>query len=144
MSEPLANCTINFETPASTCPNNTPQCGASFAGGGGCRVIFVPFCYSSGSFSYEVTPASPLTITLGGDLNKLSVFLSGQDGGGGSMTFFDVDGVEVDTPIMAMGDCAVAMPDSQTVTFSRAVRRIEVVATTLIAIWIDDFHVNPP
>lgn len=143
MLEPLPDCRIDFE---SNCPSaNAPQCGASFSGGGGCRVIGIGACYSSGIFSYEATPALPLTIMLDGNLNKLTVFFSGQDGGGGTMTFFDVDGVDVDTPIMALGDCATfVMPDSQTVTFSRPVRRIEVAATSPVAIWIDDFHVNPP
>jgi cysteine-rich repeat protein len=141
-NEPLADCTIAFEA---GCPDAGAQCGASFAGGGTCEFIGAPFCYSSGLRSYRVAPAtSPLIITLDGDVDKLTVFFSGRIGGGGTMSFFDCQGLEVDSPINALGDCSLAMPSLQTVTFSRSVRSIEVLATGPGDVWIDDFHVNPP
>jgi cysteine-rich repeat protein len=139
-SEPLADCNIDFE---STCPDLAPQCGADFTGGSSCQVIGVLNCYSSGLFSFAVDPLAPLTITLNGDLNSLSVFLSGYLGSSGTMTFFDCNGAQVDSPLSSLGDCSVAMPAIQNVTFSRPVQLIEVTATGN-TVWIDDFHVNPP
>jgi glucose/arabinose dehydrogenase len=140
-AEPLPDCNIDME---SLCPDdNAPLCGAAFDGGESCQVIGVGACYSSGAFSYRVRSGEPLTITLDGDLNSLDVFFSGHQASTGTMTFFDADDQEVDSPLASLGDCAVSMPDMLFVEFSRPVRRIEVECTGSGSVWIDDFHVNP-
>ena len=47
----LPNCTITFDD---TCPDVTPECGATFVGGDSCVVEGVGNCYSSGIYSYKV------------------------------------------------------------------------------------------
>ncbi len=139
----LPECTIDFEA---TCPDAATVCGASFSGGNSCAFELLMFCYSSGFFSYKVTPISPLRITLGDDLVSLELFFTHQGGAAsGEMRFFDspVGGSEVGSPLMTNGDCLVVMHPLQTVSFCTPVRRIEVTATGG-AVWIDDFHVNPP
>ncbi|MEE9293479.1 MAG: DUF4215 domain-containing protein [Phycisphaerae bacterium] len=132
-------CNITFD---GTCPNMTPLCGADFVGSGGCIFAMLTNCYSSGLRSFKVTAAMPLTINLSGDLLKLRVFFAGQGLGTGTMTFFDISAVQVDSPISTNGNCLVLpMPQKQLVTFSRAVRKIEVIASGTV--WIDDFTVNP-
>ncbi len=141
----LPNCNIDFEV---SCPDLAPVCGASFSGGNSCAFEFLFFCYSSGLFSYKITPPSPLTITLSGDLNSLRLFFVHQGAGAsGEMRFFDavLGGNEVGLPLATNGDCLVVMHPLQLVEFTTPVRRIEVTATgaLLTAVWIDDFHVNP-
>ena len=144
----LPECTIDFEV---MCPAiAVPVCGAEFAGGNGCAFEGLAFCYSSGLFSYKVTPSvGTLTITLADDLNSLEVFFTHQGPlVTGTMRFFDatVGGSEILPPLMTNGDCLLGMLTSQFITFSTPVRRIEVTATggALNAVWIDDFHVNGP
>ena len=71
----LPNCTINFDD---TCPDVSPECGATFSGGDGCNVIGEANCYSTGAFSYQVAQGGGLTITLSDDLNSVSVFFAHQ------------------------------------------------------------------
>ncbi len=141
----LPECTIDFELPP--CPDAAPVCGASFSGGSSCLFEGLKFCYSSGFFAYKVTPAAPLTITLSGNLTSLELFFSHQGAASGEMRFFDavVGGNEVGPPLATNGDCLVAMPPMQLLSFPTAVRRIEVTASgrAFTAVWIDDFHVNP-
>ncbi len=139
----LPNCTINFDD---TCPDVTPECGATLSGGDGCNIIGEESCYSSGFFSYQVGQAGNLTITLSDELTSLSVFFAHQvAGGAGSMTFLDSAGQEVDAPITTNGPCDPGpMPATQVVFFSRPVRTIEVDNTGDDNIWIDTFEVNPP
>ena len=117
------------------------------SGGDGCLFEGLEFCYSSGFFAYKVTPAAPLTITLSGNLTSLELFFSHQGAASGEMRFFDavVGGNEVGTPLATNGDCLVAMPPMQLLSFPTPVRRIEVTASggRFDAVWIDDFHVNP-
>ncbi len=137
----LPNCSINFD---SSCPDVTPECGATFNGGDSCVVEGLTGCYSSGAFSYKVTPSSPLTITLSDDLNNLSVFFAHQAAAGaGTMTFFDASGQPVGTPLTTNGPCESGpMPPKQMQCLSSPVRRIGVTASGG-AVWIDDFEVNP-
>ena len=143
----LPDCTIDFELPP--CPDAAAVCGASFSGGSSCLFEGLLFCYSSGLFSYKITPATSLmTITLADDLNKLELFFTHQGfGASGEMRFFDsvVGGIEILPPLATNGDCLVVMHPLQSVEFTTPVRRIEVTATggALTAVWIDDFHVNP-
>ena len=139
----LPNCTINFDD---TCPDVSPECGATFSGGDGCNVIGKANCYSSGVFSYQVGQRGSLTITLSDDLTSLSVFFAHQvTGGAGGMTFLDSGGQEVDAPITTNGPCDPGpMPATQVVFFSRPVRTIEVDNAGDDNIWIDTFEVNPP
>ena len=144
----LPECTIDFEV---MCPAiAVPVCGAEFAGGNGCAFKGLAFCYSSGLFSYKVTPSvGTLTITLADDLNSLEVFFTHQGPlVTGTMRFFDavVGGNEILPPFLTNGDCLVAMHPKQFRSFSTPVRRIEVTATggPLHAVWIDDFRVNAP
>jgi len=138
---PLPTCTIDFEV---GCPDTSPQCGASFAGGTGCRIAGLPFCYSTGVFGYEIGPGDVTTITLDGELLTLDVFFASGGPGQGTMTFFDAAGDPVDAPIFTNGDCAAAMPPSQQLSFSRAVRTIVVENDGPSNIYIDTFIVNPP
>ncbi len=134
-------CAIDMESPA--CPDSATACGADFAGGSGCIVAGLGNCYQSGIRGYGVPAGMTLNIDLNADLLKLDVFFANETGGSGTMTFFDATDVQVDAPIMTNGDCANGpMPPPQIVTFSSAVRRIEVTATGA-RVWIDDFTVNP-
>ena len=143
----LPDCNIDFDLPP--CPDAATVCGASFSGGSSCLFEGLLFCYSSGLFSYKITPTtSPLTITLDDDLNRLELFFTHQGAGAsGEMRFFDsvLGGNEVGLPLATNGDCLVVMHPLQSVEFTTPVRRIEVTATgaLLTAVWIDDFHVNP-
>ena len=121
----LPDCTIDFE---GTCPDTVGQCGASFAGGNGCVVAGLPFCYSCGVFGYEVPPGETLTIDLEGKVAKLEVFFAAAGPGSGQMTFLDAEGFPVDSPITTNGDCSAAMPPLQVVSFSRPVRNVVVEA----------------
>ena len=138
----LPDCTIDFEA---GCPDGAPICGASFSGGNSCAFEGLEFCYSSGFFSYKITPGFPLTITLSADLIALDVFFVAEGAVSGEMRFFDaeVGGNEVLPPLSTNGDCLLGMPDMQLVGFATPVRRIEVTATGG-TIWIDDFRTNPP
>jgi hypothetical protein len=136
----LPACIIDFET---GCPDAGAQCGASFAGGTGCRIAGLPFCYSTGVFAYEIGPAATTTITLDGDLWSLDVFFASGGPGQGSMTFFDAAGDQVDAPLLTNGDCSLAMPLPQRVNFSRPVRRIVVENGGPSNIYVDTFSINP-
>lgn len=140
----LPDCTIDFE---GACPNAGAQCGASFSGGGGCIFAGLPFCYSSGLRSYQVTQASPVTITLSDSISRLDVFFSEQGTAAGAMRFFDAvaGGNEVGSPLITNGNCLSFMPDMQLVSFLAPVRRIEVEVTSASGtVWIDDLRLNPP
>lgn len=139
----LPNCAIRFDD---SCPDDAPECGATFTGGEGCIVIGVPNCYSSGAFSYQIFQGDALTIVLADDLDGLSVFFAHQSAGGsGQMRFLDVSGGQVDAPLQSGGPCdSGSMPPTQVLFFSRAVRAIEVDNTGQGNLWLDTFEVNPP
>ncbi len=141
LGQPLPNCNIEFDD---SCPDASPECGATFSGGESCVVEGLGDCYSSGNFGFKVTPAAPLTITLAGDLVGLRVFFAHQGAASGTMRVFDaqVGGNEVGSPLHTNGDCLLFMPSLQSLPFCSAVRRIEVTAVGG-TVWIDDFHVNP-
>ncbi len=136
---PLPPCTIEFDT---ACPNADEICGALFTGGSGCVIDFLPFCYSSGLFSYRIDPGSLLTISLSGDLVSLEVFFANITGSSGEMHFFNADEVEIGTPLVTNGECEVFMPKIQSRVFDEPVRFIEVSATGG-RVYIDDFSINP-
>ncbi len=137
---PLPPCTIDFEPPS--CPNQGEICGAMFAGGSGCVIDFLPFCYSSGKFSYRVDPNTPASISLLGDLVSLDVFFANVVGSSGEMHFFNADNVEIGTPMITNGECEVFMPKIQSRVFDEPVHFIEVSATGG-QVYIDDFSINP-
>lgn len=128
-------CIITFDF---ACPNVGEICGATFNGGGGCVTAFEPGCYSTGSFSYSVSDASPLTIELSDDLIELNVFFVNVGAASGEMRFFNGCGEEVGTPMETNGDCTFIMPDPQAQVFEEGVRTIEVTATGGI-VYIDTF-----
>ena len=97
---PLPPCTIDFD---GSCPNPDEICGAIFAGGRGCVFDGLPFCYSSGLFSYRVDPKFPASISLLGDLIALDVFFANVVGSSGQMCFFNADKVEIGTPMLTNG-----------------------------------------
>ena len=136
---PLPPCTIDFEA---ACPNQGELCGALFDGGTGCVIDFLPFCYSSGMFSYRIDPGSPLTISLSGDLVSLEVFFANVTGSSGEMHFFNADKIEIGTPMDTNGECDEFMPKIQSRVFDEPVRFIEVSATGG-QVYIDDFSINP-
>ncbi len=139
--DPLPDCQINFDA---TCPNVTPECGASFSGGNSCAVAGLPFCYDTGVFSYQVLPTQTLTISFSGDVVKLDLFFGGGGPGGGQMLFFGESDQPVGSALTTNGDCSVAMPPKQIRSFAVPVRRIEVTATGGNAVYIDSLRVNPP
>jgi hypothetical protein len=139
----LVDCTIDFE---GACPNGGAVCGASFSGGGGCQFQALADCYSSGLRSYQVTDASPVTVTLSGSLIRLEVFFAAEGPTfSGEMRFFDatVGGNEVGSPLTTNGNCLANEPQKQTISFLAGVRRIEATSTGG-EVWIDDFRTNPP
>ena len=135
---PLAECTLEFDN---ACPDIEELCGATFVGGTGCVVDFLPFCYSSGEFSYRIDPGLDLTILLSGDVLELEVFFANVEGSSGEMRFFNARDKEIGTPIPTNGDCGIGMPPFQDRTFAEGVRRIEVTATGG-QVYIDTFHIN--
>ncbi len=139
----LPNCTVDFDV---TCPDSAPECGTTFVGGDGCKIIGQEFCYSSGFFSYRVGQGGSLTIMLSDDLNSVSVFFAHQVAdGAGTMRFLSATGQQVDEALFTDGPCETGpMPVTQVVFFSRPVRTIEVDNTGDDNIWIDTFEVNPP
>ncbi|MCH8851835.1 MAG: hypothetical protein IID41_04205 [Planctomycetes bacterium] len=143
----LPNCTIDFEVPDpdDTCPDDTPECGATFVGGDGCDVIGELMCYSSGFYSYQVAEGGALTITLSDDLNSLSVFFVHEvAGGAGTMTFLSATGQQVDDPLFTDGPCASGpMLPTHVLFFSQPVLSIEVANTGVGNLWIDTLEVNP-
>ena len=143
---PLPPCTIDFEGFCSdaACPNAVEICGALFTGGSCCVIDFLPFCYSSGDFSYRIDPppGSPLTISLSGDLVSLEVFFANVTDSSGEMRFFNADNVEIGTPMVTNGECELFMPKMQLRVFDEPVRFIEVSATGG-QVYIDDFSINP-
>jgi hypothetical protein len=80
---------------------------------------------------------------LSGDLLRLDVFFAAAGAGQGQMTFFDAQGMQVDTPLTTNGNCLPSMPASQLVVFSRPVRSITVEALGGNQVYVDTFHVNP-
>ena len=138
--EPLANCTITFGPPL--CPDQAAVCGAT-SSGGGCEFANLPFCYDTGTFSYESTPGNPVTINLAGDLNSLLVFFAAAGTGQGEMTFFDAQDAQVGPPLTTNGNCLAFMPARQMVNFSSPFRRITFEATGSDVVYVDTFEVNP-
>ena len=136
---PLPPCTIDFD---GACPDQGELCGAIFTGGSSCVIDFLPFCYSSGVFSYRIDPGSPLTISLSGDLVSLEVFFANVTGSSGEMHFFNADKIEIGTPMDTNGECDEFMPKIQSRVFDEPVRFIEVSATGG-QVYIDDFSINP-
>ena len=136
---PLPPCTIDFD---GACPNQGEICGAEFTGGAGCVIDFLPFCYSSGKFSYRVDPGAGASISLLGDLIALDVFFANVVGSSGQMRFFNADKVEIGTPMDTNGECDEFMPKIQSRVFDEPVRFIEVSATDG-QVYIDDFSINP-
>jgi hypothetical protein len=139
----LPTCTETMDT---TCPNVSPSCtGVTFTGGVGCFIEFLANCYSSGTQSFKVIQAAPLTIDFSRGVSSLDVFFSHEvDGTTGTMRFFDENDVEVDSPITSNGPCSgVVMPPNQSLTFSRPVRSIDVTVAGTGDVWIDTFTVNP-
>ena len=141
----LANCTEDFD---GSCPNSSPQCGATFASslpGDTCIFAGLPNCYSSGLRAYRVSPGQFVTITLSGDLFALRVFFAQSGGGAGVMEFLDASNEPVGTPMTPNGSCGGAsMPPLQLRCFPTAVRTVVVTHTGASgALWIDDFEVNP-
>jgi hypothetical protein len=144
---PVANavptCT---EVMDSTCPNSSPSCtGVSFTGGVGCLIEFIGNCYDTGTRSYKVTQAAPLTIDFTGNVFSLDLFFAAEVAGTtGAMRFFDVDNLEVDSALATNGVCGGAvMPPKQNLSFSRAVRRMEVSVNGPGDVWVDTLTVNP-
>ena len=137
---PLPACTIDFEPPF--CPNPDEICGAIFAGGAGCVIDFLKFCYSSGKYSYRVDEGAGVSISLLGDLVALDVFFANVTGSSGEMRFFDADKNQVGEPLTTNGDCVLVMPDIQSVVFEVPIRFIEVSALGG-QVYIDDFSINP-
>jgi len=136
----LPDCTLEFEV---TCPDITMECGATFSGGTGCVVDFLPFCYSSGFFSYGADPDAQATIMFSGDVLALDMFFAGQTGALGTMRFFDVKGAEVGTPLLTNGECDVFMPRMQQAVFSTPVRSV-VFSTVGGRVYVDSLRINPP
>ena len=136
--EEFLPCTITFD---GACPNVGEICGATFNGGGGCVTVGFDFCYSAGKFSYEVNPASPLTIELSDDLVELNVFFANLGAASGEMRFFNGCGEEVGLPLETNGDCLLLMPDPQSQVFEDGVRTIEVTAIGGV-IYLDTFTVT--
>ena len=136
---PLPPCTIDFE---GACPNQGEICGAIFTGGSSCVIDGLPFCYSSGLFSYRVDPDAPASISLLGDLVALDVFFANVVGSSGQMRFFNADKIEIGTPMDTNGECDEFMPKIQSRVFDEPVRFIEVSATGG-QVYIDDFSINP-
>ena len=139
----LPTCT---EVMDSTCPNSSPSCtGVSFTGGVDCLIEFIGNCYDTGNRAYKVTQATPLTIDFTGNVFSLDLFFAAEVAGTtGTMRFFDVDNLEVDTALATNGVCGGAvMPPKQNLSFSRAVRRMEVSANGPGDVWVDTLTVNP-
>ncbi|MCH8912884.1 MAG: hypothetical protein IIA33_04880 [Planctomycetes bacterium] len=136
--EVLPACTISFDA---GCPNAGEMCGAFFDGGGGCEFANLPFCYSTGIFSYRVDDANSLTIELSNDLIELEVFFANVGAASGEMRFFNGCGEEVGTPLETNGNCLLFMPDSQSQVFGDGVRTIEVTATGGV-VYIDTFTIT--
>ncbi len=128
-------CTITFD---GSCPNAAPICGAMFDGGGGCEFAGLPFCYSTGLFSYRVDTLNPLTITLSDDLIELTVFFANVGTASGEVHFFNAAGEEVGTPFATTGNCLLFMPLPQSQVFDEGVRTVEVTATSG-TVYIDTF-----
>ena len=132
-----AQCTIDFE---GTCPDATPECGATFVGGASCQSIGIPNCYHTGSFSYRMNQAEPVTIELEEPIGDIVVYFVHQSSGTlGTMRFFDAatGGNEVGTPITTNGDCLSILPERQDRSFDVGVHRIEVTVSGLGSVWID-------
>lgn len=136
----LPECTIDCDGPS--CPNVSPECGATFDGGMGCLFENLPNCYSTGLRAYKVTPTASLTITLDGDAISLDLFFAHTTGAAGTMRFFNADGEEVDDPLTTNGNCLQFMPMHQEIVLSEVIRTIEVTAVGG-DVWIDTMTINP-
>ncbi len=136
---PAAPCT---ETMDASCPDRMPQCGATFSGGSGCRFENKTGCYESGTQAYRVDPGAPLTITLDPGIVGLDVFFAAERTATGTMVFRDGTGATVGSPLATNGNCLASMPPRQRVSFSQAVRTIEVSAAGG-TVWLDSFRINP-
>ena len=136
---PLPACVIEFDE---SCPNAGEECGAIFAGGVGCVIDFLPFCYNSGEFSYRVNEGAGASISLLGDLIALDVFFANVEGSSGEMRFFNADKNQIGEPIQTNGECELFMPKVQSRVFEEPVRFIEVSALGG-QVYIDSFSVNP-
>ena len=136
--EVLPACSISFDA---GCPDVGEMCGAFFDGSGGCEFAGLPFCYSTGLFSYRVDDANPLTIELSNNLIELQVFFANVGAASGEMRFFNGCGEEVGTPLETNGNCLLFMPVPQSQVFEDGVRTIEVTATGGV-VYIDTFTVT--
>jgi hypothetical protein len=130
------------ETMDATCPNDAPQCGATFAGGQGCRFERKGNCYDTGSRAYKVRGGEMLTITMETDIVGLEVFFAGEGSATGTMTFRDAGGNIVGSPLTTNGNCLAMMPQKQQVSFPTPVHTIDVTASGG-PVWIDTFRINP-
>lgn len=112
-------CTITFDD---VCPDTQRVCRTGFRGGAGCVVEGLPFCYDSGMFAYKVEAGDRLRIRFGVPLSEVELFFAqGGAGSRGRIDFFDENGLQVGAPLGTNGDCSLAMPTTQTVTFDRPV-----------------------
>ncbi len=105
---PLPACVIEFDA---SYPNVGEECGAMFAGGVGCVIDFLPFCYNSGDFSYRVNEGARASISLTGDIIALGVFFANVEGSSGEMRFFNANRKQIGEPLLTNGECEVGAAD---------------------------------
>ena len=66
------DCSIKFD---STCPDATPECGATFSGGSSCIIAGLALCYDTGALAYQVGPGQKVDIALSQPIESLTSFL---------------------------------------------------------------------
>lgn len=132
-----AGCVIDFDT---DCNVGAPGvCNTTWVGGFGCQS---PPDACSGDEPVAFGAESDITITADDPgIDALDVYFVHQGDSGGTMTFFNVAGGMVGSPISTDADCEGQAGSTQTRVFDQTVTRIEIsVAGT---VWIDDFAVSP-
>lgn len=140
----LDDCTIDFDA---TCPNVVAgDCGAIFVAHAAavCEESGVADCVATkNGFHTNIDAPERLDIFLTGNLNSLETFMSPFMGTNATMTFFDLAGNQVGTPLTVGTDCNAGTPIANNVADlgAGAVRRIEVTGDA--EVFIDNFHVNP-
>lgn len=139
----LADCTVDFD---GTCPDVVAgECGAIFVSNGGCETPGDAQCVAANDGFRGIDnggATNRIDIFLTGDLDTLETFLAPSGGTSATMTFFDIDGNQVGTPLAIGADCATtAAANSPADLDTGAVRRIQVDGDA--DIFIDNFHVNP-